>query len=178
LKTGEVIDRPGFVNLAAPHLIEVFNNLINADFMTDAQLHEYGLTAQRANYRAALTDIIENIGLNDEDQGILSEILLPPTELLEKKLARQEAPTSGWSVTFKDLQTMLKGNRAFRDFATLHGVPVTVDASTFTYVGDLIRRLRSEYPTEPFWEEWPKPPKPKKPPKELLSRYVRVSERV
>ncbi len=81
-------------------------------------------------------------------------------------------------MTFKDLQTMLRGNKPFRDFATLHGVPSTVDASTFTYVGDLVRRLRSEYPTEPFWAVWPKPPKPKKPGKEHFGTYVRVSERV
>lgn len=172
LKTGEVIDRPGFVNLAAPHLIEVFNNLINAEFMTDERLHEYGLIEQRRNYRAALADIIASLGLNEADQHEMRAILIPPTERLEKKIERKDAPVSGWSVTFKDLQTMLRGNKPFRDFATLHGVPSTVDASTFTYVGDLIRRLRSEYPTEPFWAQWPKPPKGKKPSKEQYGEYV------
>lgn len=172
LKTGGVIDRPGFVNLAAPHLIEVFNNLINADFMTDERLHEYALVEQRRNYRAALVDIIANLGLDEADQQEMRTILIPPTERLEKKIVRKDAPVSSWSVTFKDLQTMLRGNKLFRDFATLHGVPSSVDASTFTYVGDLIRRLRSEYPTEPFWAQWPKPPKGKKPNKELYGEYV------
>jgi hypothetical protein len=172
LKTGEVIDRPGFVNLAAPHLIEVFNNLINAEFMTDERLHEYALIEQRRNYRAALADIIANLRLDEADQQEMKAILTPPTERLEKKIVRKDAPVSGWLVTFKDLQTMLRGNKSFRDFATLHGVPSTVDASTFTYVGDLIRRLRSEYPTEPFWAQWPKPPKAKKPSKEQYGEYV------
>ncbi len=172
LKTGEVIDRPGFVNLAAPHLIEVFNNLINAEFMTDERLHEYALIEQRRNYRAALVDIIANLGLDEAGQQEMKAILIPPTERLEKKIERKDAPVSGWSVTFKDLRTMLRENKPFRDFATLHGVPSTVDASTFTYVGDLIRRLRSEYPTEPFWSQWPKPPKGKKPSKEQFGQYV------
>ncbi len=89
LKTGEVIDRPGFVNLAAPHLIEVFNNLINAEFMTDERLHEYALIEQRRNYRAALADIIANLGLNEADQQEMKTVLIPPTERLEKKLVRK-----------------------------------------------------------------------------------------
>ncbi len=176
IKTGEFIDKPGFANLAASHLVQAFHNLTQADFMTDKRLHDYGLTDQRMEYAAAMSDIVQNCGMHEDDQARLRHRVIGYPEFLRKKLLHKDAPPPGWSVTFKDLQAMLKQNKRFRDFATLHGVPRVIDTAMFSAVSNLIRQLRSEHAHEPFWQDWPQPPKVKKPKRdfEYVPPYARI----
>lgn len=178
LKTGVFVEKPGHANVVGPHMVQAFQNLLKTDYMWDASLHDYALTAQRSRYADAMGDIVRSIGLSEANQGALKAVLLPPVHKLVKKLELRDTPQSSWSITFKDLQTMLGQNKAFRDFMTLHSVPSKVDAGMFTYVSDLVRRLRSEHPQEPFWNDWPEPPKAKKPKRDfdLVPKYARIQE--
>jgi hypothetical protein len=176
IKTGVFIDRPEYANLAAPPLLQAFENLVRSAWMYDKTLRDQSVTEQQKVYATAVGEILSNLGLTEEQQDEMRRAMLPGKRALAKVVEGKKEPTMPQAVTYKDVVFMLKENPAFRRLMTLNGAPASPQPSDFGFVSDLVRRLRQEHPHEPCWQEWPAPPKAAKPTvrSEYVPRYARI----